>query len=372
VPRTGLRVPILDRYMLAEFMGPFGFGLFAFTVIFAATQILAIGRLVSDQHAPLWAAVEVFLWNLPGEVVLVIPMAMLLGTLLAVQRLSGESEITAMKAGGIGFMRVVAPLLAGGIVLSLVTFALQEKVVPFASGEVAQIQNDVINHNSAFNQDLITHAPLPGGGRQITIASAFDPNDRALLNVTLLQYDARGNPSYEAFADRARFEADQWLLENVSEYQFSPDGEVYVLPKEPEQKIALYETPTDIVKRMKQNDPQQMSLAQIADIVHTGQLTDNELRKYTTIFQQKIAQPFACFVFVLIAVPFGLRTTRGGGNASLGFGLAVAIVFVYYVVATICSYLGEAFLPLAALWAWMPNIIFTAIGVTRLRRAAAV
>ena len=213
---------------------------------------------------------------------------------------------------------------------------------------------------------------MPGGGRQITIASAFDPNDRALLNVTLLQYDARGNPSYEAFADRARFEADQWLLENVSEYQFSPDGEVYVLPKEPEQKIALYETPTDIVKRMKQNDPQQMSLAQIADVVRTGQLTDNELRKYTTIFQQKIAQPFACFVFVLIAVPFGLRTTRGGGNASLGFGLAVLIVFVYYVVATICSYLGEAFLPLAALWAWMPNIIFTAIGVTRLRRAAAV
>ena len=358
--------------MLAEFAGPFGFGLSAFTLIFAATQLLQIGRLVSDQHAPLLAAIEVFLWSLPGEVVLVIPMAMLLGTLLAVQRLSGESEITAMKAGGISFMRAVAPLLVGGIVISLATFALQEEVVPFAAGQVTQIQNGALKRVSVFNQDLITHASLPGGGRQITIATAYDPLDLALLNVTLVQYDVRGNPSYEAFADRARFEADQWTLENVSEYQFSPDGEVYVLPKEAEQKISLYQTPTDIVKRMSGDDPQQMSLAQIAGIVRTGQLTDNEVRKYTTVFQQKIAQPFACFVFVLIAIPFGLRTVRGGGSASLGFGLAVAIVFVYYVVATVCSYLGEAFLPLAALWAWMPNLIFTAIGVTRLRRAAAV
>lgn len=367
-----LRLSIVDRYMLSEFAGPFGFGLFAFTLIFAATQILAIGRLVSDQHAPLWAAVEVFLWSLPGEVMLVIPMAMLLGTLLAVQRLSGESEITAMKAGGIGFIRIVAPLLAGGILLSLVTFGLQEKIVPFAEGEVTQIQNDVINHNSVFNQDLVTHASLPGGGRQVTIAQAYDPNDQALLDVTLLQYDAHGNPSYEAFADRARFEADEWTLENVSEYKLSPDGEVDVLPKEPAQKIALYETPTDITKRMTADDPQKMSLAQIADVVHEGQLTDQEVRKYTTIFQQKIAQPFACFVFVLIAIPFGMRAVRGGGNASLGFGMSVAIVFVYYVVATTCSYFAEAFLPLAWLWAWMPNIIFTAIGLTRLARAAAV
>lgn len=367
-----LRLPILDRYMLAEFAGPFGFGLSAFTLIFAATQLLAIGRLVSDQHAPLWAAVEVFLWTLPGEVVLVIPMAMLLGTLLAIQRLSGESEITAMKAGGIGFMRVVAPLLAGGVVVSLLTFTLQEEVVPFANGEVAQIQNDVINHQSVFNQDTITRAPLPGGGQQVTIASAYDPIDRSLLGVTVLQYDAKGNPSYEAFAQRANFEADQWTLENVSEYQLSPDGEVYVLPKEPEQKIALYQTPTDIVKRMTANDPEQMSLSQITDVVREGQLTDQELRKYTTIFQQKIAQPFACFVFVLIAVPFGMRTMRGGGNAGLGFGLAVGIVFVYYVVATFCSYLAEAILPLAGLFAWTPNLLFTAIGVARLRRVAAV
>ena len=123
--------------MLTELAGPFVFGLSAFTLIFAATEILNIGKLVSNEHAPIWAALLVFLWSLPGDVVLVIPMALLLGTLLAVQRLSGESEMTAMKAAGITFARMVAPLLAVGILMSFVTYLLQEGVVPYANGQLS-------------------------------------------------------------------------------------------------------------------------------------------------------------------------------------------------------------------------------------------
>ncbi|MBV9332416.1 MAG: LptF/LptG family permease, partial [Candidatus Eremiobacteraeota bacterium] len=111
----GLKFTILDRYMLSELAGPFVFGLAAFMLIFAATELINIARLVSAEHAPVWAALMVFVWSLPGYVVLVIPMALLLGTLLAVQRLSGESEITAMKCSGITFTRIVTPLLAVGI-----------------------------------------------------------------------------------------------------------------------------------------------------------------------------------------------------------------------------------------------------------------
>ena len=368
------RIPwtILDRYLLTELSGPFGFGLSAFTLIFAATQLLQIGRLISSEHAPLWAAIEVFLWSLPGEVVLVIPMALLLGTLLAVQRLSGESEITAMKAGGITFIRIVAPLLVAGLVMSFVTYALQEYLVPFSQDQVTLIENIAIGHTSAFNRDLTVTAPLPSGGRQVTIATACTPQCEALLKVTLIQYDRESRPVQIIFADRAEFTADKWVLQNSSLYRFNPDGTLYAEPNVDQQQVELGEKPTDIVKRISQDDPEAMSRAQIADVVHSGQLTDNELRKYVTTYQEKLARPFACFVFVLIAVPFGLRAIRGGGSTSLGFGLAVLIVFVYYIVMTIFSYIGEAYLPLAPLWAWMPNIIFTAIGLYRLRRAASI
>jgi len=358
--------------MLTELAGPFVFGLSAFTLIFAATELLNIGKLVSNEHAPLWAALLVFLWSLPGEVVLVIPMALLLGTLLAVQRLSGESEMTAMKAAGITFARMVAPLLAVGILMSFVTYLLQEGVVPYANSQLSEIEYDVIKHVSAFNRDLTVSAPLPGGGRQVTIATAYDPNSRALLHVTLIQYDNHNEPRQIAFADRAEFTADKWTLENSSVYRFNPDGTTLAEPKIPQQEVEIGENPTGLVKRMSNDDPENMSRSQIADVVRSGQLTQNERRKYVTVYQEKLARPFACFVFILIAIPFGLRSFRTSGSTSLGFGLSLAIVFVYYVVMTICSFASEALLSLAWLWAWMPNILFTAIGLGRLRRAASV
>jgi lipopolysaccharide export system permease protein len=366
------RPTILDRYMLAELSGPFFFGLSAFTVIFAATQMLSIGRLVSEQHVSLWDAVAMFLWYLPGDVVLVIPIALLLGTLLAIARLSGESEINAMKTSGITFMRIIAPLLFAGLVMSVVTYALQEGVVPYANDRLTTIQNEAINHSSAFSRDLTVAAPLPGGGRQMTIATGYDPQTQALQHVTLVQYDRAGTPTQVIFADAAIFSANQWTMLNARQYRFASDGTIFSEPKVPHEEVDLGENPTDIVKRISHDDPMQMSRAQIAAIIATGQLTEDELRKYVMVFQQKLAQPFACFVFVLIAIPFALRSIRGGGSASLGFGLAVLIVFIYYVVMTVFSYIGEALPSMTALWAWMPNLIFTIIGVARLRRVAAI
>ena len=358
--------------MLAELAGPFVFGLSAFTLIFAATEILNIGKLVSSEHAPLWAAVLVFLWSLPGEIVLCIPMALLLGTLLAVQRLSGESELTALKASGITFARIVAPLLAVGIVMSFVTLFLQEGVVPYANDQLTEIENGAINHVSAFNRDLTVSAPLPGGGRQVTIATAYEPNSRALLHVTLIQYDNHNDPRQVVFADRAEFTADKWTLQNSSVYRFNPDGTTLAEPRIPQQEVEIGEKPTDLMKRMSNDDPENMSRTEIAGLVRSGQLTETELRKYVTTYQEKLARPFACFVFILIAIPFGLRAIRSSGSASLGFGLSLAIVFVYYVVMTVCSFAAEAMLAFAWFWAWVPNLLFTAIGLSRLRRAALV
>ena len=358
--------------MLAELTGPFLFGLSAFTLIFAATQLINIGRILSETRAPLWAAVDVFLWQLPGMVVLTIPMALLLGTLLAVQRLSGESEITAMKAAGITVLRVVAPLLLAGIVLSLATLALQEYLVPFAESQVSFIENTIINNTSAFASDLNVTASLPGGGSQTTFAKGCADECRTLLGVTLIQYDHAGQQTQIVFADRAEFAAQQWTLVGARVYRFQDAGQTVTVAQTPTLQVALGQRPTDIAKRAANNNPQNMSRAEIRQIIATGQLTPGEMKKYVTAYQEKLATPFACFVFTLIAIPFGMRSVRGGSNTSVGFGLAVLIVFVYYIVQTFFSYVGQAVLPLAGVAAWMPNAIFTFIGGLRLYRAALV
>jgi lipopolysaccharide export system permease protein len=368
-----LRMPLctLDRYLISELGGPFLFGLSAFTLIFAAVNLLALSRLVSEEHAPLIAAVEYFFWQLPSVVVLVIPMALLLGTLLALQRLAGDSEITAMKAGGISLVRISAPLLVVGLVLSVVALLLQEGVVPFAQDRATFLLNEVIKHVGLTNRDLTVTTALPGGGRQLTAATSFEASTSSLRNVTVIQYDRQNRPQEIIFSDSARYEAPSWTFTNANTYHFQADGTT-IESVDPTLRVDIGERPSQLVQRVTHDNPDEMSRAQIRETMASGQLSPAERQKYQSAYDSKLARPFACFVFTLIAIPFGLRQTRGGSATGLGFGLAVLIVFVYYVVATVFLSIGQSALSLSQLGAWAPNVIFTCIGVLLLRRAASV
>jgi lipopolysaccharide export system permease protein len=364
---------ILDRYMISELGGPVAFGLSAFTLIFAATNILAISRLVAEEHAPLGTAIEYFLWQLPQILITVVPMAMLLGVLLALQRLSGESELTAMKAGGIGLVRAVAPLLLVGFGVSLFALVLQESVVPFANDRATYLREDVIKKVGPFGGG--SHAvttSLPGGGRQITFFVGYEAATQTLLKVTVIKYDAANRAQLIVFADRAKYQAPNWTFTNGQEYRFNTDGTTYY-SQEPEQQVDIGEKPSQIQQTVTNKNREEMSRSEVREVIDSGQLSPQETRAFQTTYEEKLARPFASFVFTLIAVPFGLRPARGGGGTGFGFGLAVAIVFVYFVIASIVSAVASS-LPggfaLSTLGAWFPNLLFTAIGALLLRRAA--
>jgi lipopolysaccharide export system permease protein len=300
-------------------------------------------------------------------------MAMLLGMLLALQRLSGESEITAFKAGGISLTRTVAPLLGVGLVVSLLALFLQEGVVPYANDRANYLREETIEHVGLFgggSQAVTTK--LPNGGRQLTSFSGYEGSTQTLVNVTLIQYDLANRPVLIVFSQRAKYEPPTWTFENATEYHFGADGTTWTQTA-PSQQWDIGQKPSQIMQRAAGDNPENMSRTQIRQLIAGGQLSPGELRTYQSSYQEKLARPFAAFVFTLIAVPFGLRSPRAGGGTGLGFGLAVAIVFVYFVIASICSAVftglgGGPFL--AALGAWLPNILFTAIGILMLRRAS--
>lgn len=369
---AGPNVRILDRYLIAELIDPSLFGLSAFTLILAATNLLAISKLVANEHAPIWAVMQYFFWQLPSLVVLVIPMAMLLGVLLSLQRLSNESEITAMKAGGIGLVRIVAPLLAVGFAVSLAALGLQEGVVPFATDRATELRQNVIQHISPFaGGNLTVNAPLPGGARQLTTATGYEPATQTLLDVTVVQFDNKGYPRVFIFSKKARFIPPSWNFTDAKWYYFYPDGSTG-MKEAPEDQVDIGETPAELARRQANNNPEDMSRAQIRDMLGSGQLLPVKIREYQLTYEEKLARPFACFVFTLLAIPFGLRPTRGGGRG-LGFGLSVLIIFVYFVVASVISAVFSTLsggLGVATAGAWIPNLLFTAIGIVMLRRTA--
>jgi lipopolysaccharide export system permease protein len=366
-----LHPSILDRYLVRELGGPSIFGLSAFTLIFVATQMLAIGRLASEEHASLLALIEYFLWDMPQFLLYVIPMAMLLGTLLAMQRLSGDSEIAAMKAGGISLARIMIPLATVGLIVSIASLTIQEILVPIANDRAAYIREAVIKHLSLAAGTLTATTQLPGGGKQVTIAGSLDAATEALLNVTVLRYDRDQRLVEMIVSDRATFDKPTWAFENATTYQFS-GGDVTGTLVSPRLQVDIGESPNQVAKRTATiTDPENLSRAEIREALAGGGLSELQRRSFTATYAAKLARPFAALVFVLIAVPLGLRRIRGGGT-SAGFSLAVGIVFVYYVIATMFLNVGAAAYWLAGIAAWTPNALFSLIGLWLLRRASAV
>jgi len=162
-PGFGDRLQRLPPHLLPSL---FLIGAAAFTLIFIATQFLAIGKLVSQQNVPLFVAIEYFLYEMPAYLLLVIPMAMLFGTLLSVGRLSGESEITALKAGGIGLVRAVAPLLIVGLGVSFVALGN-------GSGDLQGRQ--IFPADNPWNADISAATVDPNSNTLIASCGASSP-----------------------------------------------------------------------------------------------------------------------------------------------------------------------------------------------------
>jgi lipopolysaccharide export system permease protein len=360
-------VKILDRYMILSLGGPLLFGLAAFTLLFVAGELLNIARLVSQEHASLVAAAKYFIYTLPGTLVLTFPMAMLLAVLLGMSRLSADSEITAMRAGGISVYRIAAPMVAVGLAASLVSLWFQELVVPEANAKAEQILRvEIQAGGTEILTDQMVNTTLPNGDRQLTFAQGFDPKRNELQNTTIEVY--RGAlPLSLLFAPRGAYRGGTWKFFDAVEYVLQPCCERI---ENPQLSIDIGADPNQLVEQGKQ--PEDMSRSEIRHLLQTD-VRGKDPGRYARLlvtYHSKLARPFAALVFALLAIPLGIRPHRSSSGA--GFGISIAIVFAFYVVTTVCLGIGQSYPQTSLIMAWVPNVVFSLTGLWLLRQAASV
>ena len=127
-------VRILDRFIVSQMGGSFLFGVMVFSLLLVAGDLLfQIANLVIDKGVSLGVVLRLFVYKMPEVVVMTLPMASLLSALLTFGRLSSQSEIVALRAAGISFRRIVRPVLAASIFVSLFAMLLNETLVPLSN-----------------------------------------------------------------------------------------------------------------------------------------------------------------------------------------------------------------------------------------------
>ncbi|HXN09094.1 MAG TPA: LptF/LptG family permease, partial [Candidatus Acidoferrales bacterium] len=299
--------------------------------------------------------------------VLTFPMSMLLAVLLAMSRLSGDSEITAMRASGISLYRIAAPMIAVGVAASLVGLWFQELIVPAASLQAEDIlRREIQSGGTEILSNQMVNTVLPNGDRQLTLAQGFDPKKDELQNTTI-EVLRGSKPMSLLFAPRGAYHGNSWKFFDATEYILSPCCERI---DNPELAIDIGADPTQLVEQYR--PPEDMSRAEINRILKTGvKVTDaSRYARLLVTYHSKLARPWASLVFALLAIPLGIRPQRSSSGA--GFGISIAIVFAFYVVTTVCLAVGQSYPSTSLAMAWLPNIMFSLAGLALLRQAASV
>lgn len=350
-------IKIIDRYLFKELLDPFLFGLASFTLILSASMVMfELVRAVILMGMPLSIAAQLFLFRLPGVVVYIFPMAMLLSSILSFAKLSSDREITAFRAGGISLYRLIIPVLFLGIIVSFLTLAFYEIVVP-ESNKAAQ--NLLIKTRIEKTPKIEKNVFIPefenGALKRIFYARKLKGNS---MEGIIVEEFENGALSQLVNAKSAEWKDSHWIFKKGITYLLSESGEYKHLIKFEEQYVAIKLSPAELYAGDKK--PEEMNYNSLRSYIELRKKMGANVVDLQIQLNMKIAIPFACFVFALLGAPLGLNPTRK--SSSIGLGISVIIIFIYYVLMFSGMALGELEIISPFLAAWLPNVITAGIG----------
>ena len=328
----------IDRLIAGELLGPWAFGVAMFTSLLLAAMYL--GRITSYivQGLPMSTVVRITMLMLPAMLVKTLAMSTLLGSLLAFGRLSGDSEIVAVRAGGASIYRIMWPVAVFSLGVTILTFLLNNTFVPKATKQFAGL-TDVVSKELKSKSMQPVFQPIVEDGvmKAMIMAENFNLGDQTLSGVTLKALDNDGKPTFYLEAAGLHYENNkEWRIIGPAKL-FSADGRDYSEIQGniwPGQLPKLREAPQDVGSK-ERNDPDYFTSDEIRQLIDRAKLdksvTPEKNRNFEYWLWSKYSVPLAALVFGVLGAALGIRSHRAG--TATGFALAVGIMFAYMMLA---------------------------------------
>jgi LPS export ABC transporter permease LptG/LPS export ABC transporter permease LptF len=354
-------VRILTRYILGEILSHTLIGGVIFTFILFMRELPKILEMMVRNSSTFTSVVEVVLFMMPNFFMVTIPMAVLVGVLLGFSRLASDSEIIAMRASGLGigyFVRVASIVAVGGTLLGLVNslyvapranqaiLAMDKMLASQASYEIQPRVFDEDFRNFVLYVQDVRSGTGAANWRQVFIADVTDPSTPKITTAA----------SATVISDSSQ---DLLMrLRNGTEHE--------TVAAQPEQyNVSTFDT-TDLPFSASQQS--EGHLGRMDTPIYAMPM--NELRQHIASLDGKrflielhkrFAYPAACLVLMLVGVPLGVTSRRGGKSSALV--ATIALVIIYYSLSLIGIALGRQNWIPASLAVWMANLLFTAGGI---------
>lgn len=344
---------VLDRYVIRQVGGAFLFGVFLFVAILSAGDLLfRLARMWLREGLPGEKVVAVFFLSLPQLLVYVLPMALLLGVLLVVGRMAGDSEIIALRSSGVSLFRFVLPFFLFSLWVCAGTILIQEVALPLSALRLKEIWEGETVASLPVAERTFFRDTTEEGIERLFYVRGVDAKHALLEGVVVQEYS--GEKLRRIInAERARVAQGHWIFENGVYYEVNDRGEVERVVRFVREEAKTQETMEDILKTRKR--PQEMNFAELRAYIEKERTRGQDTRHLEVLLWHKTAIPFAALVFALVGVALGITSPRSG--KALGIGLSILVVFGYYVLFSITSTLAEGGVLSPLLGTWMTNIV---------------
>jgi len=360
---------ILTRYILHEVTAHAAIGAAVFTFVLFTRDLGHILELVVRASAPLPSVAEIFFYTLPLAFTYTIPMSVLVGILIGLSRLAADSEITAMRASGMGvwnFLRVLSIFVVAAWLLALANGLY---IAPRSQAALAHLEDRLKGSQVSFEvQPRVFYEGFP---KYVLYVQDVKSAEGAAIwkDVFMADITDAGNPKITLAKEGIVVSEGKDRL-----HLHLIDGSAHETdPKDPNhyQISTFQQTDIPIDLPSSENKADQSFPAALMD---TGALRAKaahsdpvSARWYLIEFHRRFALPTACIVLALVGIPLGLSSKKSGKSG--GFVLTILLVFAYYVVSLIGVSLARQGQVSPWFGAWMADFAFLALGLFLLIRS---
>lgn len=358
--KLNIKLSILDKYILKQIIEVFIFGVVIFTsIIFASDTFITLIKQISNFGMPFNVALMVILLNLPGVIVMTIPMSVLFSTVMTVNKLCLGSEITIMRACGISINRIAKPIFIFATIMALFTFFINETIVPITVSQSKTLALWAFGQkNIPEGKKNFTLKELKNGNQLKRLFYVENCEDKQFYNVSVL--DMSDPKTIQILQAKTGNAVDNgWLFKNASVYTISKVGKTL-------NTSWIGETVVDFgvdlkEQLMRNDDATDLNFLQLASELKKQKTLDaKSIRKFKLKFWDKLALPFTTIVLVLLGVPLAITPPRVRYNR--GFLFSILIIFFYYLIRALSLSFGESGIIWPFLATWSPNIILGLLG----------
>lgn len=190
----------IDRYLFSEILRPSLLGLSFYSFVLVMNQLFLVIRQAFQRGSALSSILEILLLALPKILVFTIPMALLLGVLVGMGRLSSDSEVIALRSAGVSYFRMARPVLAIGILGFAIAAAIYNLAVPWSTARVESLRIELLR-TSDPNREIRAGVFFDGIPDTLVYAGEVDRSDpvwplrKVLIQTSSFQPILRGAPS---------------------------------------------------------------------------------------------------------------------------------------------------------------------------------